>query len=48
MTDTAQIVGNALILLFMLLAIYGIECKKELGKSIWLMVNALLVGMVIF
>jgi hypothetical protein len=48
MSETAQIIGIALIFIFMMLAMYGLEIKKELGKSIWCMFVALILGVMLF
>lgn len=48
MSDTAQIVGTSIIVFLMLIALYGVEHRKESNKPFWIMCVALLIGMVIF
>jgi hypothetical protein len=48
MSDTAQIIGTIFMILLMLLALYGIQVKKEFGKPLWCMVAALILGVMLF
>ena len=48
MSDTVQIVGLIFMFLLMLLALYGIQIKKEIGKPLWCMVAAIILGVMLF